>query len=382
MLKAYYKGIDSKPYSYCTSFKKYKSKNSYRVFMIGESSLSGWPYSTDQSIQKKIEYIANDHQTGKNIELITVSIAGFNSSILLDLISQIIKYEPDMIIIYSGHNEFYGYNGYTGQNRKSQFAIIETAENIMLNNGLLKMIKYDNYFDDLEFVIPFCSKDPIIELNQKIYDKIKEQYFSNMLEIIELCKENKTKIILSILPDNYLLQPVGVTNQNHNTSADIVYNNARMALMRDGDQGMALKLFQKAKDLDALRLRIPEEFSEGIKKIAIKRKIELADIKSIYISRSKSTIPDNDLFADYIHPNINGLNIIAEVYAKIIIAAQQTRMLGENNGSNRIRPIVDSMSIAKNDLLIAKKRTEKSSAKLKRLNIVQLTKDNIQLMPE
>ena len=88
------------------------------------------------------------------------------------------------------------------------------------------------------------------------------------------------------------------------------------------------------------------------------------------------------MFADYIHPNINGLNIIAEVYAKIIIAAQQTRMLGENNGSNRIRPIVDSMSIAKNDLLIAKKRTEKSSAKLKRLNIVQLTKDNIQLMPE
>jgi hypothetical protein len=382
VLNRYYKGLTSTPYNYVTAFAKEKSKKSFRVFLIGESSLSGWPYSTNQSIQKKIENITSGYQTDKKLELITISFAGFNSSILVDLIPQVINYEPDLIIIHSGHNEFYGSKGYTQLIGKSEVSFIETAENVLIKTGLMKLISYDSLVDDLELILPLNSAKSMLELNQKPYNKIEAQYLSNISEIITCCKKNKISVVISSLPDNYLIPPVGITNENGNTDADIIYNNARMALTRDGDQNLAAELFQKAKDLDAFRLRIPEEFSEKTLELTTKENVEFIDLKSLFISRSKSCIPGNNLFADYIHPNINGLNVMAETYAQIIMKVSQKNLITGRENTTRVQPIADSTSTTQNDLSIANKRVERSLKLLARVNYVQPTKENVQIVNE
>lgn len=371
LLNKYYNNVTTTPYNFCTSFDLKKSEKVYRVFLLGEAAISGWPYSTNKSLQKKIEKIIGENHEGKNAEIITLSFAGFNSSQALDIVSEIFEYEPDLIIIYTGHNEFYGYNGCSTTYGKTNLFITEAVENIFIRAGIIKTISYDSKYDDLEVLLPLNSGEKILHPEQKKYIDIKEQFFSNISKIASLCKENKTELVVSTLADNYMLPPVGVMNLSENISADLIYNNARMALMRDGDQNEALNLFQKSKDMDALRLRIPEEFSAGIKQISSEREIILADLKTEFMKQSTSRIPGNDLFSDYFHPNEKGLNIIAGVYAGII-----RERLDKNNSAGQIetkmKQLIENDSVETGgDLLLARMRIDRALNLLKEQSFVQ-----------
>jgi len=205
------------------------------------------------------------------------------------------------------------------------------------------------------------SNEQILDQKQNKYKKIKDRFYSNILEITSLCKEHKTNLVLSALPDNYFLPPVGVTNENGNISADITYNNARMALLRDGDQNTAIKLFEKAKDMDAFRLRIPEEFFEILKRIAQEEEVLFADIKSEFISRSINCVPGNDYFLDYIHPNSDGLDIIASIYSQAILRnlREKTFPCDKENIFRKVDPF------CQRDSVLAKERINKSMTMIK-----------------
>ncbi|MBI1938306.1 MAG: hypothetical protein HYS25_09275 [Ignavibacteriales bacterium] len=371
LLNKYYNNVTSTPYNFCTSFDLKKHGNVYRVFLLGEASVSGWPYSTNQSLQKKIEKITGENHKGKSAEIITLSFAGFNSSQALDLVKEIFEYKPDLIIIYTGHNEFYGYNGCTTTYGKTNLFITEAVENIFIRSGIIKTISYDSKYDDLEVLLPLNAGEKILHPDQKKYVEIKEQFFTNISKIASLCKENKTELVISTLADNYMLPPVGVMNLSENISADLIYNNARMALMRDGDQNEALNLFQKSKDMDALRLRIPEEFGAGIKQISSEQKILLADLKSEFMKQSTSRIPGNDLFGDYFHPNEKGLEIIARVYAEIILDRIGKNKSAVQNETETDQFTKDNSIETAGDLLLARMRIDRSLNLLKEQNFFQ-----------
>ena len=55
--------------------------------------------------------ILNDVVPGKNIEVINAGYDALSSFGVLDLTQQIIDQSPDMLIVYTGHNEFIGHFG-------------------------------------------------------------------------------------------------------------------------------------------------------------------------------------------------------------------------------------------------------------------------------
>jgi len=44
----------------------------------------------------------------KQIEIVNTATAAINSYALLDFMDEILEKQPDAILIYAGHNEFYG----------------------------------------------------------------------------------------------------------------------------------------------------------------------------------------------------------------------------------------------------------------------------------
>lgn len=367
IIEKYYDGLSSIPYNYLTSFSPNKQTNTFRVFLIGEASLSGWPYSEEHSIKNKLDRLFADEIADKKVELISISYAGFNTSQAVDLIPQLFQFNPDLIIIYSGHNEFYGYEGYSAIAGKSKLFLIDFVESLFKYSGITNLIRYDNKCDDLEVLLVNNSERQIITSSQKEYIKIKNQFLSNINKIISLCIENKTQLVLTVLSDNYFLPPLGVQSKKHEISADIIFNNARMALLRDGNQNSAVKLFKKTKDADALRLRIPEDFMDDLKKIPAQDDIFFADVKTNFACQSPNEIPGNDLFLDYIHPNLEGLNIIASVYAQVILESLEQK----SNTKTDIKHGRFQNTISKTDSILAKERIEKSLAILRSFAIDQ-----------
>src|SRR5579859_3968163 len=55
--------------------------------------------------------------TGKKIEIINVSLTAVNSYTVLGFAREVVKQEPDAVLIYTGHNEFYGALGVASTSR-------------------------------------------------------------------------------------------------------------------------------------------------------------------------------------------------------------------------------------------------------------------------
>jgi hypothetical protein len=89
-------------------FLKQKPENGYRIFVIGSSTVNGFPYSPGIMFSRILHERLQDSYPGKQIEVINTSIIAVNSYTFYDKIDEILKEDPDAILIYAGHNEFYG----------------------------------------------------------------------------------------------------------------------------------------------------------------------------------------------------------------------------------------------------------------------------------
>jgi hypothetical protein len=317
-----YKNIAGIPYCYSQPFSKEKPAGVRRIFLIGEASLAGWPFGVEEAVDRKIRNNLATYSPDTKFEVITISFAGLNSTVAAEIVSRIFRYSPDLLILYSGHNEFYGEA--EGLRRESIFSEVSPKfiRRLFSRAGDSVPIPYDSNTDDLELLIALHAKDKLINSQQPEYRNAVERYEANMARIAGLCKDHHTGLIVSDLADNYQLPPVGISNSadpGAQLSADIIFNNARMALQRDGNERTADTLFFLSKELDAFRLRVPGDLLLCLKKMARDSSMTIASLHGRFDEISQNHIPGNDLFVDYIHPNKKGLDIIAAEYTRLIL---------------------------------------------------------------
>lgn len=89
-------------------FEAVKPKNTLRGFLIGESSAQGYPYESNQSFGKITELALEQGGKYDNVELLNLGVSAMTSYYIKDVALKVQRYQPDFLIIYGGHNEYYG----------------------------------------------------------------------------------------------------------------------------------------------------------------------------------------------------------------------------------------------------------------------------------
>ena len=97
-------------------FRKKKQKNTFRIFVLGESAAMGFPYPNNISFQRMLKYQLQKENPDKDIEIINLSLTAINSYTFYDFAQELVHFEPDAIFIYGGHNEYYGALGVASNN--------------------------------------------------------------------------------------------------------------------------------------------------------------------------------------------------------------------------------------------------------------------------
>ena len=88
-------------------FEKEKPDNTFRIFTVGGSTTFGRGENNDDTWPAYLQQIMNEKITNKNVEVINAGIQGADSNEELKLIEQkLIKFSPDLIIIYDGLNDY------------------------------------------------------------------------------------------------------------------------------------------------------------------------------------------------------------------------------------------------------------------------------------
>jgi len=85
-----------------------KPDSCYRIFILGGSSAQGFPYQSGVSFGRILNYRLQDAFPDKLIEVVNLAMVATNSYTQADFIDEVLKKKPDAILIYAGHNEYYG----------------------------------------------------------------------------------------------------------------------------------------------------------------------------------------------------------------------------------------------------------------------------------
>ncbi len=301
-----------------------KKPDAFRVFVLGESSAEGFPYDPMGSFARYIKRRLELVYPHTPIEVINLGMTAINSYTLLDLLPGVLKEKPDLILIYTGHNEYYGALG------------VGSVQSFGSSRWLIRLMLYLNDFKITQLVrnslhwvtslfssgnkIPpgtlmsIMAKDKYILLNSKLFDEGIDQFKDNMTDILQMIKDKGVPVILGRLVSNLKDQKpfISVPTPGYQT-ADQVYDEAESAL-KDNNFKTADSLFLLAKDLDALRFRAPEKMNTVIDNLGKEFNAPVVPIDSIFDSASPDGIVGDNLIVDHLHPNLKGYELMGQAF--------------------------------------------------------------------
>ena len=306
-------------------FDQQKKANTFRVFILGGSSAAGYPYmpmgSFSRYIRKRMELV----YPNTNIEVVNLSMTGVNTYTLLDIFPGILEQNPDLILIYAGHNEYYGALG------------IGSVESFGTSRNIVNLVLYLNKYRVIQLIRSSISwisslfesenknihsgtlmsrmaKDQYIKLNSEKFNAGIKQFSGNLEDILKAAKIKGVPVIVGRLACNLKDQKpfISINTPNYKT-ANQVYDEAQRVLKKN-DIPKADSLFRLAKDLDALRFRAPERINAVINNLSKEFNAEIVPIDSLFDQASPNGIVGNNLMVDHLHLNLRGYQLLGRFF--------------------------------------------------------------------
>ena len=312
------------PFSVESFIYKEKKGNSFRVFVVGASSAAGYPYLSSASFSKFIRKKLEILYPQKAIEVSNFSMSAINSYTIRDLVPELLQKQPDLILIYLGHNEYYGALGVgslesLGSSRfivnttlwLNKFKTIELLRNIV--KALSGMFSSGSEVSGGTMMAQL-AKDKLIEYNSEIYWDGIRQFEGNLRDILSMCKDANVPVIASTVASNLKDQkPFISVNNSKYPPADQIFFNAGSKLQA-GEIDSAKGLFIYAKELDALRFRAPEAINNVIIQLCKEFNFPIVRSDSILNEISPNGIVGDNLMTDHLHPNVRGYQLIGNLF--------------------------------------------------------------------
>jgi tetratricopeptide (TPR) repeat protein len=325
--RRYFYSTENIPSSNQNSFDVIKKGNAFRIFILGGSSAAGYPFTPNGDFGKYVKNRLEYEYPSAKIEVVNVAMTAVNSYTLRDLFPGVVEQKPDLILIYAGHNEYYGALGVGSLESlgKSPF-IVHTAlyfnrfKTFQLVRNIFKGIT--GIFSGSEAVskagtlMARMAQDKLIKFNSDVYYAGLKQYESNMNDILGVAKDKNIPVILGTVACNLKDQPpfVSTATEGFPNAVDI-YNSAK-TFLDDGDITKADSLFRLAKDLDALRFRAPEATNRITKNLGRKFNYPVIEVDKEFDKASPGQIVGNNLMVDHLHPTLSGYRLLGKIFYK------------------------------------------------------------------
>lgn len=342
-------------------FRKEKEQNTLRIFVLGESTTIGYPYFHNGSFHRWLQYRLMRSMPDRNFEIINLSLTAVNSYTVLGFAKELAGYEPDAVLIYTGHNEYYGTLGVGSVNSMGSNPFIV---NLLLSLRELKLVQLmtrlyqktaglfgANQSNSGKTRMQFMVADQQIPYQSGLYRSGISQFRYNMDKALGLLNKMKVPVFISNLVSNekdlkpfismaadsvrfpgfkknYASGLQAFKNKDLHSAftyfkqADRIYNAHALCnfylgqiACGLGDTAGAKAYFSRARDLDALRFRAPEEINEAIVQLCHKYpNTHLADARSAFEARSPGHITGHELILEHVHPNLSGYALLSDVF--------------------------------------------------------------------
>jgi len=346
-----------------------KPPNGFRIFCLGGSTVYGHPYQADTAFPKWLELELNASDSTRSFQILNCGGISYASYRLAFIVKEVLQYQPDLIILATGHNEFLEDRTYHSIKRRPpawawlqdtaySLRTIALARRWMANQK--PPASHDTLVDedsglsqDVRARLDTASGYAAYHRNDAWRENVIAQFDESVRDIVASCRAAGVPIMLVKLGSNLRDCPpfksehrAGLTSDEerewqkafdaatdaedkHPGQALELYRKAetideeyallnyRIARILDqlGRISEALTYYCKARDEDICPLRMIKPMEQSLARIAVETATPLLDAARLLSAGSFDYIPGFECYLDHVHPNIGGHQRIARALA-------------------------------------------------------------------
>ena len=99
-----------------------KPDDGFRMFCLGGSTVRGRPFTTETSFTRWLELELAGRIPGRTFESVNCGGLSYASYRLLPILQEVLTYDPDLVVVATGHNEFLEDRSYKDIKSRSAFS--------------------------------------------------------------------------------------------------------------------------------------------------------------------------------------------------------------------------------------------------------------------
>ena len=363
----------------------------YRVVVAGASTVQGFPHPRRLAAAAFLEAMLQDALPDHQVEVFNLGITSIASFAVAQTLADALPLiKPDAVVVYTGHNEFYGIYGSHQEHRTHLYNTLHY--NLMrwripqLLGGLVDALRPDgNASRNLLESLGERGQVPLASRRRRL---AREDLETNLRRIIALCRSNETPLVLCTLVSNDVgfapaasgTPPLtGVPLSQWQTwvdsaatvltaskitpaegglaaleraaalwsdSAWLWYLQGR-ALSQQGKLQEAFAAFVRARDLDTMPWRAPSTYNEVIRSLADAEDVLLADVERAFLHASPPQGIGWELMSDYVHPSVDGQILMARTMLGSLrpLLAEQPAFWGKIRSDSSYRTALGDLPV-------------------------------------
>ncbi len=330
-----------------------KQPGSLRVFTFGGSATAGLGFSPNVTFARQLSRMLARAYPDRPIEVMNLGIVALASRQVKQLVADVIRgYEPDLLVVYSGNNEFL--EVHAEKYAAAHATWLSTAVGLLQGTNFYRLVnrairggratrtlaEQNLSHDDLRLTQARIIED--IEMTPDEVAEVVDQYEANVDEIAEAALASGTPLILMTvasnwewrgredLPDDWLRELTGepgpanpdryqqalelldarIPSAPPSQRYDLLFRRAR-ARQGLGDHAGARADYREAMNQDPHLRRALDGMADRVREVARRRGARLLDTIELLSSRAQHGIVGFDEFYDYVHFTPRGVVLVA-----------------------------------------------------------------------
>ena len=322
-----------------------KPADTVRIVLVGGSAIKGFPQTRRFAASAFLKEMLGDVWPERTVEVINLGTTAVASFPVRELLEQALEYEPDLVIVYSGHNEFYGAYGVASINQAGstprmlelQYQIRELA----IMQALSRFMHYLGGARAPSLMEAMVGQD-YVEADSWKREAASNLLYAHVGSMIAMCDQRDVPVLVCTLPTNERdLAPIGsdraVDDQeaviatamsSYNEEPDRVIDELSSVLHQRpdharahfyigkayfvaGDTVQARHHFQRARDLDPMPWRATSALQQSIRRAAQEQGASLCDVEDEFRRHSPGGSIGRELMDDHVHPSLRGQALLA-----------------------------------------------------------------------
>ncbi|MGD2071644.1 MAG: tetratricopeptide repeat protein, partial [Gemmatimonadota bacterium] len=365
--RRYFLDPEDAPRPHMDLLEREKSPKTFRIVVQGASSAAGFPYYFGGSFSRMLRQRLRETFPDRRIEVANVALDATNSYAILDLVDEIVAVDPDAVLLYAGHNEFYGTFGVASAQSVGRVGLVVRSYLVLrrlrivqlLRDGLARLrasLRRDAPGAGHATLMERLSRDRTVRYGSSLHRAGLEQFRSNLDRILTRYRAAGIPVYVGTVASNEGGLPPFVSRPSDEVDRDAweaALEEARealdggrpaaarkplealltsdslaplphyllgRALAAEGRWDDAAEGFRRARDYDQLPFRAARAFNDVLRETASRRGATVVETRARLASASPHGIVGGELMLEHVHPRVGGQLLLADAFYEALRA--------------------------------------------------------------